>query len=588
MPITQAQITELLTGQRKRQDLGRATKQEHRLRMHSLTARSVTLTDATADRNPATRDFLNNVRSRLTAEKYERFRQVYRSPLPTAVLSEEIHEALAKVFDGRNPTETYQFTAESLEEDWRAYRTDDLGGRDAWRSEGVTTLRQRPNGVVVVDLKEQGDGRPRPYWYVADSAAVCHYELLDQVQFDHLILSGPVVERVRTYYVFDDEYYRMVEHAGDTVTVVTEVAHDLGYCPARFFWTDAVDSADPAVKRSPLSAQLAELDEYLWTELSKRINNQFALYHITQAIEVACDYESDNERCEKGVLVSTRGLGAILDGHGHARGCPVCARNRWIGPGTIIEVPEPDEDGGDYSEAIRIVTVPTDNLEFNLKNCTLMRQTIFNSVVGSSMEPLNDQAVNEKQVMSFWESRKAALRQLAANFEAVQTWAEATICRLRYGELFVACEIDMGSDWFILSSQDLLELYEKCRAQGSDAAVLDFLQDQYLQSLHRDNPEQYQRARILTDLLPARHLTRTDLKELFASGGLEARDYALTLNLSALAARFERENGPLVEFASLLPYDEKITRIADALRAYLPAPSIDNPPVPEEGEGDNE
>lgn len=71
--------------------------------------------------------------------------------------------------------------------------------------------------------------------------------------------------------VIDDERYRVfTEEKGNIGELLIDSPHDLGYCPARFFWNEPLSLREPDVKASPLTTELESLDWFLFYHLSKK------------------------------------------------------------------------------------------------------------------------------------------------------------------------------------------------------------------------------------------------------------------------------------------------------------------------------
>ena len=117
---------------------------------------------------------------------------------------------------------------------------------------------------MVVDMPLEADAsdeRPQPYFYFVPISEVISYEVnrmgdsMDWIIFQ----SG------NRLFVIDDVSYRTFAFEGRKIgAMLTENAHELGYCPARFFWNDPLYLSEPDVKRSPLSKELSALDWYLF------------------------------------------------------------------------------------------------------------------------------------------------------------------------------------------------------------------------------------------------------------------------------------------------------------------------------------
>ena len=570
MTLTVQQIQERLrAGATNRARLSEAIRHEHRLCFHAETA----LGRTTA--SPALNDFLAWVKGILPRDKYQAFIHLMRFPIATVELSEQIFAALEKVFEGRNPVYSYEFTTPEAEADWEQYRYVKLNQKTTWREKGMDAMMHRINSVLIVDLPSDQEGMtPEPYFYWLPVEKVIDYDLKeDGNQFEWIAFysEGRIA-------VFDSEYYRtfVKKDDGTIGALISEAPHDLGYCPARFFWSKSVSHKQPEVKESPLTKQLGELDQFLFKYVSTIHLDTYAPYPIFWGFSSDCDYEQGEGEnrvfCNSGVLQGFDSLYIMRDGK--LAECPACSNNKLSGPGSYIEVdpPGPNNDNANLREPVGALWPQRDVLDYNTERVDALKDRIYRAVTGYGGEPNNDQAVNEKQVMAAFEGRADILRNLKVNFEKAQKWVDSTICRLRYGVRFVSCSIDYGTEFYLQTAENLLMWYNEARAEGTDDAILDNLYYQYLQTKHKNNPEKYARAKILFDLDPLRHLTKADANDLYDKRVVSFNDYYLKINFSTLIGRFERDNISVQSFGNLLEYPAKINAIRDGLLSYIQQP----------------
>ena len=73
---------------------------------------------------------------------------------------------------------------------------------------------------------------------------------------------------------------------------------------------------------------------------------------------------------------------------------------------------------------------------------------------------------------------------------------------------------------------------------------------------------------ILNDLEPFRHMSYTDVNDLYSKGIITKEELKLKINFMEYVRRFERENVSITEFGSILPYKDKIEKITKKLKEY--------------------
>lgn len=567
MALDLNQIKQALQKPSKKQVIQKAVNMQRRLRFH--TEPNVVISDI----NQPTTIFLDWVKGLLPKDKYNTFLQLFKFPLCTASITEEIYRELERVFYSRNSSSSYQFTDSELADDWAGYRITKLNEPEVWKTEGWKKMQVSPNSILCVDLPEvQVSQRPEPYFYWLEIDSVIDYESKDSVTFEWLIFRQPG-NRVA---VFDDESIRVFQlnEKNEVTGLVTEAKHDLGYCPARFFWASPLNEANKELKKNPLTKELSSLDWYLFFSNSKQHLDLYAPYPIYSAYEADCDFENNEtgDYCDGGFLRNTDGNYKML-ANGAIEKCPCCSEKRIAGPGSFVEVPVPSRDEGvsDMRSPVQITTIDRDSLEYNTKECERLKNNIIISVVGSGGTVSEKEAINETQVAANFESKTAALTALKVNFEAAQKFVEDTICKLRYGNAFLSSSIDWGTEFYVFTVNELYAKYEQAKRLGASTSELDAIAQQICEVEYRNNPIIMQRMLILKQLEPYPHKTQDEILDLFSEGLLDEEQVKLKIHFSSLIDRFERENINIVEFASNKPFSTKIEIINNKLLDYVRA-----------------
>jgi hypothetical protein len=120
-----------------------------------------------------------------------------------------------------------------------------------------------------------------------------------------------------------------------------------------------------------------------------------------------------------------------------------------------VPVPRGAEDSDLMRNPIMVVSPDVETLDWHVNEETRLTDKIFKSIVGTDQEVKNDVAKNETQVFSSYESQTSVLLRVKQNFEIINKFADSTLCRLRYGERFLDCEIDYGTNFFLKGVEDL-------------------------------------------------------------------------------------------------------------------------------------
>lgn len=567
MALDLNQISQILEKPAKTQTIQKAVNMQRRLRFHTET--NIAISDIG---QPAT-IFLNWVESLLPKDKYHIFLQLFKFPLSTSALVEDVYEELERVFHSRNASSSYQFSDSALAEDWVKYRKDVLMEPEVWHNKGWKKMQTSPNSILVVDLpQEQKSHYPEPYFYWLDIEKVIDYAVSPK---DSSILEWIIFEQEeKKIAVFDDTYIRVFQlnEKRQITALVSEAKHDLGYCPARFFWSSYVNEQNKDLKKNPIAKELSNLDWYLFFSISKQHLDLYAPYPIYSAYESECNFENSQtgDYCDGGFLRNANGEYKIFR-DGTVEKCPCCSENRMAGPGSFIDIPIPNSAEGvaDMRSPVQITTIDKDSLKYNVDECVRLKSAIVSSIVGSGGTVSEKEAINETQVAANFESKTSVLNALKTNFEEAQKFVEDTICRLRYGSAFIASSINWGTEFYVFTIQELYAKYQQAKTMGATNSELDSIAQQIIEVEYKNNPIVMQRMLILKQLEPYTHMSLKEVIDVHSKGLLNENKVLIKLNFNELIAKFERENADIVEFGSKISIKDKINIINAKLLEYV-------------------
>lgn len=577
MALDLNQIKQILQRPSKKQIIEKASLMQKRLRFHTETNIAV------SDINQPTSSFLDWVSHLLPKDKYNIFLNLFKYPLPTPAVAEDVYRELERVFYSRNSSSSYQFTDSELAEDWQNFRRSNLNEPEIWKTIGWKRMQVSPNSILIVDLPtQQNTLRPEPYFYWLEIEDVIDYETPDGTAINWIVFKQPENKIA----VFDDTSIRVYQlnEKNEISGLVSEALHNLGFCPARFFWTTQLNEKNKELKKNPITKELSNLDWYLFFSISKQHLDLYAPYPIYSAYEADCHYENNEtgDYCDGGFLRNSKGDWKFL-ADGTLEKCPCCGNKRIAGPGSFLEVPVPNVSEGiaDLRNPVQITTIDKDSLDYNVDECVRLRNDIIISVVGSGGTVSEKEAINETQVAANFEAKTAVLNALKTNFEQAQKFVEDTICKLRYGEAFISSSISWGTEFYVFTVKELYDKYKQAKDNGASEAELDAIAQQIIEVEYRNNPLVMQRMIILKQLEPYPHKTQNEVVTLFDKGLLDKNKVILKLNFSSYIDRFERENINIIAFGANLSLRDKVNTIYKKLLEYVTEEQITAP----QGEG---
>lgn len=512
--------------------------------------------------------FKTFVKSQLPEDKYLTSMNNLKFPLPTNSLTEGIFTLLSKIFDGRNPAFNYQFHRTHERDDWEWYRQEVLDEPNVWSQKAWRYFQTEINCVMVVDmpLEEGTDRYPQPYFYFVPICDVVSYKVNERTQNMEWI----IYKNDNVLIVIDGHSYRTFGYKDREVgELLTDNPHNLGYCPARFFWNEPLSLGNPDVKKSPISKELAALDWYLFKTLGVKHLDTYASYPIYSAFEEECDYvDKDGNTCHKGYLQKPDGS-FVTDATNNPVPCPLChGKKQLMGAGSFITVPVPTDGQPDLRKPVDITTIDRKSLDYNVGELKRLETKIVNSCVGVDNTILNETSLADKQVDATFESKDNVLNRIKKGFEEAQEWVDTTICLLRYGSAFISASINYGNEFYTLTPETLQKRYTAAKEGGASEAELDALRTQLIETTYRHNPMVLQRMLILNDLEPYRHRTQDEVKALRELNLVSDAELILKADFMGFVKRFERENDNILEFGTAVPYSEKINNIYKTLLSY--------------------
>lgn len=535
------QIQELIEKRPHQKEINRARIHQNRLRFHTETE----ILKSELSENPYYNDFLNWICSEkpelLPKDKVERFKQLLTCPLSTIQLTESVFTALSRVFDGQDSFCRYDFDKDDNLTDWDEYRSDTF-----WKEDGFEALKNAIDSVWVVDLpSEQKGDKPEPKDLLINIESVIDLSCNKSGECQYVIFT--IGDNLLVY---DDYSIRKFAYKGGKIgDLVTEFIHELDYCPARMFWTDLLKKDNVINHKAPLTEVLSELDWLLSHKTFKKYMD------IANSYPILVKYQSGGD-----IVDLTR-----EDNKGRSEGENKTAGGRFVGPGSIMEVPVPMEGQPDLmSNPVSYITPPIEALKFHVSEDERLSDYIYKICVGIDGEQNNDMAKNEKQVMASFESQTTILRRIASNFEKVQTFADKVKIQLRYGEILEP-SIDYGSKFFLKTASDLAS--EKDTFEGDDI-MDDAITSELIEAKFRNDAGGKIRARVIRDLDP---LPGRDLDEVIRirnAGGIDDETFRIKVNFMSFVMRFEREQLPIAQFMKDSDYKERVNLIKGEFKKY--------------------
>ena len=557
MQLEKNQVQAIIQNRPKRNLLENAERHQNRLRLHGETEIE------NIRSNPAFIDLLAWVESYLTRDKFNRFCQLLRLPVVSLEITKDIYQEYQRIFDGQNPFFNYEFSNPDNATDFKSYFNKELKDREFFKTIGFDQLRYSINSILVVDMPTDGIGKP--YYYFVDVSNII------DVKSDKNGAIKYVVFQVNknTIAVYDSTSYRVYNVDGNKIIgePIVDNPHNLGYCPASYFWNQNLKGSNTIEKKSPITEVLGRLDKYLVEDTFKEYADLYGTFPIITTYEELCNFDGcDNGFVSTDYTIYENGQEQIKT---KQTKCPSCSNREEIGPGTIFEIPAPQtNDDPVLSNPVSIITPDTKSLEYIKQKLIEYADGIREVTIGTRGRVLDNKQVNETQVFGSFESRQNILLQVATSFEAVHKFANDTVARLMFGDSFISSVVFYGDQFFLKSTSHLMEEYKLAKESGEPDEEIDQIYRQILVTKYKGNDDRIERAWILYNLNPEPHKTVDQSRTLVTDGAMSQTDFVIKSRFNNFVARFEREETNVLDFGRELQFDDKINRINEILISY--------------------
>lgn len=561
MGLLLSEAQEIVRTPRNKKSIEEASKQQSRVNLHTEPILELSL----LKKSNAYNQFIAWVKKILTTDKYNRFTDLLVSPMPTVSLTDSIFTEFLKTFEAQDRNFDYEFTDISLKQDFNSY-LEEIGDQRFFRTKGFEASKTGINSFLIVDMAEsQTTSRPEPFYFIIDIDEIVD---VDQDSDNNVKYIAYTIDEDTIGYI-DDEVYRIFERVNSDwfLREGSEKRHGLGYTPARSFWTTPSASSSIS-KLSPVGESVSDLDWSIFFKTSKKHAELYAAFPIINTYESECNYRSDTEHCVDGFLTNTeKDITVIQDRETPAR-CPLCDLKNMLGAGTVNLVKPPKEGEADLIDSLKMVGAETDSLEYLSNELDRINKDIFFNATGV-VEIGADQAKNERQIDSVFESRKEALMKYKLNIEIIHKFANDTVAILRYGNNFLGSIVDYGRQFFIFTAKQLEEEYDRKKKAGFPQEEIDEVYNQLIETKHRGNPIKIRKLRIIRNITPFPDKSLEEVVLLRKDGLIDEMDFQKSINLINFIKRFERENGPLSEFGVLIDFKTTIENINKTIDSYV-------------------
>jgi hypothetical protein len=513
-------------------------------------------------------DFFLWVKSILDESKYVRFLQLFE--LKTAETIEEIFTKLSRCTEAQDRVVDTYFTNEKSELDFEAYRSTILQDEKFFTETIFEDLLQNNhNGILLIDINEEG----KPYFFNITISQVIAIDTNKSSQIEYVIFKTGK----NTAYAYCDTHYRKfdISKGIEKAILLEEFPHNLGYCPAHFLYNSNLSTRiSRIVKESVVSKYLDSLDFLLFLNTSQKYLNTYA-YPIMEIPSKDCNYtDFKGNSCEGGYITDVteteNGQQTIQTK------CPQCAKNHFIGAGSVIEKDitiNPETQSFEYlQDSVKFVAPPVDSIQQSESTTKNLERNIITKITGFSENSNDSQAKNELQVSSYYESQVSVLQKFQKPLEAAQKFVIETAAKLMYPNEFLYSVVNWGKNYYLRSEDELLKQLDLLRTSNAPTQIIDLVENEYVNQKLKNKPLLRNRFEMLSRINPYSNFSFEELNDFYSKGILDNVGFSLATNFNYYLDKFEIEFGDISNYKINLSLKARILEIQTKLKEYVELP----------------
>jgi len=489
--------------------------------------------------------FLNWVKSIFKTENFLTFFKYLRFPLPsTKIIHNRIEPQLMRVFNAEDSDFKYDIKGKDYSD-----FAEDLEVK-RFNSEIFERLLYKHNSLIVSDLDPMIPNTP--YRYFIDIADVKSIEEMGG-KIQRIAFKGCVteieepgdenkVEHDMGIIYIDCNTYAFYD---DSMELVREQAHDLGYCPVHFI-SPKKFNGDCIVRESIFTYIREEIEEYNFIKTLQKMTEPNGAIPVVSKIQTS--RPSDGNSGPQGE--------PELNGLMGSQRNSISNQNNSLGtgdlqPGTIHEIPIAairSDDGSINMDAVKNYLnfhyIPIESLSYLNNRIAELEMSIISTIVGDfSVASSKESAKNADQIAKSVSVLENTLMSFAEGLNRIRKLSDRDMLALKYGidqinEIF----IHYGTDFFIDSQVQLLDALAKAPNTLERKNIIVRIS----QNRYKNNSDQMARQKLLYDLMP--FVSDADFTLAIAQGIVSQINKEYQLRFNYWIDQFEAYYGNVVQF----------------------------------------
>ncbi|MDV4026231.1 hypothetical protein CMT52_18015 [Elizabethkingia anophelis] len=494
-----------------------------------------------ASRHYANNDkFLNWVKSAFKVSNFLSFFKYLRNPLASAkLINDEVKPQLQRVFHAEDSYFKYSIKGKDISNPEELHT-------DYFDKALFDSILFRHNDVVVSDIDEVNKDHRE---IVSIQCVIAVDSKKGKIQ---RIAYASSLNGLNGYSYIDSQRYVFLTR--DNFTVVLDVPHDLGYCPADWVSSENMFSDNDIIKKSLFSYVKVDLEEYVFLKTLQRMTEPNGAIPVTTKLKTT-DTKIPNKL--QSTISDKEPMSALSIGAQKASiDTPPSTSDSELQAGTIVSVPaKTKNDGAIDMDVIKSYFqfhyIPVEALTYLNDRINELQNNIITSILGDYQEQ-TVQAVNEKQVSKSLDNKKDKLRWMSDELTRIKKRSDFTTLALIYGKDNVSVDVFFGTDFFLESQDKLFSDFAKAPNAIERRNILLRLS----QNRNKYNTNKANREKILYKIIP--FASDLDFEKAQARPNLiDDTTFKLQTRFDYWIAKFESQYGDIgVFFQSLENMDD--------------------------------
>jgi hypothetical protein len=475
----------------------------------------------------------------LPDDKLDMFESFLVPPLQTLNFTDDLFDEIGRVLESANYSRQIKGTNDEGVKIFNDFLIRSGYGQ-YWRKDVIDRLKTDINSIVVCDVPEDGGD---PYYYFVQPSNILFLEYNEDNDEIVQIYFETVVDGKKRLHAYDNEGYTVFNFENKQVgDVIVSNEHNLGYCPAKWFWDKPLqEDRNIFLRKSPFAKDLGNLDWLLFYQTAKRFADIYGPFPIM------ITYETDDDE---------------FNDEDNANSSKIQKKSKINGPGSAATVPKPMDGDDMMRNPMKIMSFPIENFNYISSEIDRIQDEISKNVIGTKGDIRNDAAKNEDQIHDASESRKKKLLQYKDSINTICSWLYSTMAKMMIGG-DVKVVVDYGNDFYLKTLKEMNANLEEAKKNGSNPVVISKLQNSINEYLFKGDEITMTRVQIINDLDPAPGMSASEAREMYNDGLLTIQEYDVHVNMSRFIRRLEREQGKNIENIILASgnYNNEINKI---------------------------